>query len=376
MFLGEIVYENRQLKFWMIAGVVVVGLLVLLRSMLLPFVAGLTVAYFLDPAVDKLEERGVPRTAATALVTFIFFSTLIFAVIMLYPVLQSQVLGFAANIPLYVERIRDVIWPAIEEGLATLSVAGIKIPEANELREAVVSFSGEAVAWAGDVLRRFWSGGLALFNVLSLLFITPIVAFYILRDWDNMVNIVDGLLPRENAETIRQQLVLVDQAIAGFIRGQATVAVTLGVIYAIGWSISGLEFGLVLGLGTGVMAFIPYVGAAMGFSVALLVAFGQFGTELSPLALIIGTFIAGQTLDASFLTPKLVGGRVGLHPVWVVFALLAGGTLFGFVGVLIAVPTAAAIGVVARFAVSRYRESQYFGLAEVGGNEQGGNPET
>lgn len=368
-------YENRQLKFWMIAGVVVVGLLVLLRSMLLPFVAGLTVAYFLDPAVDKLEERGLPRTAATALVTFIFFSTLIFAVIMLYPVLQSQVLGFAANVPLYVERIRDVIWPAIEEGLAALSVAGIKIPEANDVREAVVSYSGEAVVWAGDVLRRFWSGGLALFNVLSLLFITPIVAFYILRDWDNMVNIVDGLLPRENVESIRQQLVLVDQAIAGFIRGQATVAVTLGVIYAIGWSISGLEFGLVLGLGTGVMAFIPYVGAAMGFSVALLVAFGQFGTELSPLALIIGTFIAGQTLDASFLTPKLVGGRVGLHPVWVVFALLAGGTLFGFVGVLIAVPTAAAIGVVARFAVSRYRESQYFAMAEGGGGEQGGNPE-
>jgi len=370
------VNENRQLKFWMIAGVVVLGLLVVLRSMLLPFVAGLTVAYFLDPAVDKLEARGVPRTAATALVTFVFFATLIFAVIMLYPVLQSQVLGFAANVPLYVERIRDVIWPAIQEGLATLSVAGIHIPEENELREAFVSYSGEVMTWAGGILSGFWSGGLALFNVLSLLFITPIVAFYILRDWDNLVDIIDGLLPRHNAEVIREQLTLVDQAIAGFIRGQATVAVTLGIIYAIGWSISGLEFGLVLGLGTGVMAFIPYVGAAIGFCVALLVALGQFGNDLAPLALIVGTFAAGQTLDASFLTPKLVGGRVGLHPVWVVFALLAGGTLFGFVGVLIAVPTAAAIGVVTRFGVSRYRLSPYFitGGAPPDDDEQGGQP--
>ena len=180
---------------------------------------------------------------------------------------------------------------------------------------------------------------------------------------------VDGLLPRDNAAVIREQLTLVDQAIAGFIRGQATVAMVLGVIYAIGWSISGLEFGLVLGLGTGVMAFIPYVGAAIGFCVALLVALGQFGTELVPLAMIIGTFAFGQTLDASFLTPNLVGGRVGLHPVWVVFALLAGGTLFGFVGVLIAVPTAAAIGVVTRFAASQYRESQYFVANGVNGGD-------
>jgi len=341
-------------------GAVLLGLLFLVHSMLLPFVAGLVIAYFLDPLVDKLEERGVPRTAATALVTFVFFALLIFAVIMLFPVLQSQVSGFAANVPLYVERIRAVIWPAIEEGLAALSLAGIDIPEAEEVQTAAVSYAGEAMSWAGGVLRRFWSGGLALFNVLSLLFITPIVAFYILRDWDRLVEIVDGLLPRNNVEIIREQIGLVDQAIAGFVRGQATVAMVLGVIYAIGWSISGLEFGLVLGLGTGVMAFIPYVGAAIGFFIALLVALGQFGTDFLPLAMIVGTFAFGQTLDASFLTPKLVGGRVGLHPVWVVFALLAGGTLFGFLGVLIAVPTAAAIGVVTRFAAGQYRISEYF----------------
>jgi predicted PurR-regulated permease PerM len=367
---GEAVTENRHLRFWLIAGLVVLALLFMVRSMLLPFVAGLVVAYFLDPIVDKLESKGVPRTAATAMVTFVFFALLIFAAIMLYPVLQNQVLGFAANAPLYVERIRAVIWPAVEEGLAALNMAGIEIPQGDDVREAAVSYAGEVMAWAGSVLRRFWSGGLALFNVLSLLFITPIVAFYLLRDWDNMVKIVDGLLPRDNAAIIREQLGLVDQAIAGFVRGQAMVAMTLGLIYAIGWSISGLEFGLALGLGTGVMAFIPYVGAAIGFCVALLVALGQFGTDFAPLAMIIGTFAVGQTLDAGFLTPKLVGGRVGLHPVWVVFALLAGATLFGFVGVLIAVPAAAAMGVITRFAAGRYRQSEYF-MAEDGETSDG-----
>ncbi len=349
------------MRFWLIGGAIVIALLYLLRAMLLPFVAGLAVAYFLDPAVDKLEERKIPRTLATAIVTFIFFAILIFVVLLLFPVLQSQVLGFASHVPGYIERIREVIWPAIEEGLAALSVAGVKIPDSSELREAAVGYAGNAAGWLAGVLRRFWSGGLALFNVIGLLFITPIAAFYILRDWDNMVARIDNLLPRRNAAIIREQAILVDQALAGFVRGQATVAMTLGVLYALGWSIAGLEFGLVLGLGTGVLAFIPYVGAALGFCIALLVALAQFGFDPIPLGMVIGTFAVAQTIDASFLTPKLVGGRVGLHPVWVIFALLAGGTLFGFVGVLIAVPTGAAIGVLVRFASSRYRDSEYYG---------------
>ena len=352
--------ETGQTRFWLVGGGVIALLLYLLRAILLPFVAGMAVAYFLDPAVDKLENRGVNRTLATFIVTALFFTTLIAVIILLFPILQSQIVGFANNVPEYVERIRLIIWPLFEEAGAALKIAGIDVPHSAEVRDAAVGFAGEAAAWVGGVLRRFWSGGLALFNVITLLFITPIVAFYLLRDWDNMIEKVDGLLPRDNAGVIRDQLKLVDAAIAGFVRGQATVAMTLGIIYGIGWSFAGLEFGLILGLGTGVLAFIPYVGAALGFFIALLVAFAQFGADFVPLAMIIGTFIAGQSLDASFLTPKLVGGRVGLHPVWVIFALMAGGTLFGFLGVLIAVPTGAAIGVVVRFAASRYRTSRYF----------------
>jgi predicted PurR-regulated permease PerM len=353
--------EAGQTRFWLIGGGVIALLLYLLRAILLPFVAGMAVAYFLDPAVDKLEARGLNRTLATFIMTALFFTILIVVVILLFPILQAQVVGFANNVPAYVERLRLVIWPLFEEAGAALSLAGIAVPDSGEVRDAAVGFAGEAAAWAGGVIRGFWSGGLALFNVITLLFITPIVAFYLLRDWDNMIARVDGLLPRDNASAIREQLLLVDQAIAGFVRGQATVAMTLGVIYGLGWSIAGLEFGLVLGLGTGVLAFIPYVGAALGFVIALMVAFAQFGPEFTPLAMIIGTFAFGQTLDASFLTPKLVGGRVGLHPVWVIFALMAGGTLFGFLGVLIAVPTGAAIGVVVRYAATQYRDSRYFG---------------
>ena len=344
----------------MIGGGVIALLLYLLRAILLPFVAGMAVAYFLDPAVDKLEERGLNRTLATFIVTAIFFTVLISLLILLFPVLQAQVVGFAANVPEYVDRIRVVIWPLFEEAGAALKLAGVQVPDTDEVRNAAVGFAGEAAAWAGGVLRQFWSGGLALFNVVSLLFITPIVAFYLLRDWDNMIDRIDEMLPRDGLKDIREQLVLVDQSIAGFVRGQATVAMTLGIIYGIGWSVAGLEFGLVLGLGTGVLAFIPYVGAALGFLIALLVALAQFGFDFVPLAMIIGTFAFGQTLDASFLTPKLVGGRVGLHPVWVIFALMSGATLFGFLGVLIAVPTGAAIGVLVRYAASRYRHSRYF----------------
>ncbi|MBT3790847.1 MAG: AI-2E family transporter [Alphaproteobacteria bacterium] len=352
--------EAGRTRFWLIGGGIIALLLYLLRAILLPFVAGMAVAYFLDPAVDKLEERGLNRTLATFIVTAVFFTVLITVVILLFPILQAQVVGFANNVPAYVERLRVVIWPLFEEAGAALSVAGIAVPDAAEVRDAAVGFAGEAANWIGGILRRFWSGGLALFNVISLLFITPIVAFYLLRDWDNMIARIDGLLPQGNADVIREQLILVDQAIAGFVRGQATVAMTLGIIYGLGWSLAGLEFGLVLGLGTGVLAFVPYVGAALGFVIALIVAFAQFGPEFTPLAMIIGTFAFGQTLDASFLTPKLVGGRVGLHPVWVIFALMAGGTLFGFLGVLIAVPTGAAIGVLVRYAASQYRISKYF----------------
>ena len=347
---------QRQVWFWLATVLVLLTLLILVRSILLPFVAGMAAAYFLDPAADRLEGWGLPRTLATALITLVFFLFIIVLFVLLFPVLQDQVLGFVGRLPAYIDRARELLIPLVDRLLIRFELGTM-----GDVREMALGFAENVVGGLGGALRGLWSRGLAIFNVLGLIFITPIVTFYLLRDWDHILARIDAIWPRHHAETVRRQLDLIDQAMAGFVRGQATVAATLGTIYGIGWSLAGLEFGLVIGLGTGVLAFVPYVGAAVGFLTALLVGFLQFGLEQPmPLGIIIGVFVAGQSLDASFLTPKLVGGRVGLHPVWVIFALLAGGTLFGFVGVLIAVPTAAAIGVMVRFAAEQYRASALY----------------
>src|SRR5690606_34210818 len=196
-------------------------------------------------------------------------------------------------------------------------------------------------------------------NLLALLFITPIVAFFLLRDWDDIVGRLDKWLPRPWAGVIREQAALIDETLAGFVRGQALVCLFLGTFYAVVLTVVGLDFGITIGLITGILSFIPYVGTTFGFVTSIAVAFAQF-SEWLPILLVAGLFIAGQAIEGNFLTPKLVGDRVGLHPVWVIFALLAAGSLFGFVGVLLAIPVAAVIGVLARFVLGRYLTSRYY----------------
>jgi predicted PurR-regulated permease PerM len=215
------------------------------------------------------------------------------------------------------------------------------------------------MSWIGAALIRIVGSGVAFANLLSLLFITPVVAFYLLRDWDHFVRRIDDLLPLEHRKTILAQFREVDRNLAGFARGQASVCLVLAIYYALGLTLVGLEFGLVVGLGIGLISFIPYVGSITGLIVSLGIALAQFPTW-GPVGLVLGVFVVGQILEGYVLTPRLVGNRVGLHPVWVIFALLAGGTLFGFVGLLLAVPVAAVIGVLTRFAVQQYLASRYF----------------
>ncbi len=228
-----------------------------------------------------------------------------------------------------------------------------------DLRSTAGAQVGAIVGWIGAALVRVVSSGVALTNLLSLLFITPVVAFYLLRDWDRLVVQIDALLPRQHRDTVRTQLLEINRNLAGFARGQATVCLVLAIFYATGLSVIGLEFGLVVGLGIGFLSFIPYVGSITGLIVSLGIALAQFPTW-GPVGLVLGFFVLGQILEGYVLTPRLVGNRVGLHPVWVIFALLAGGALFGFVGLLLAVPVAAVIGVLIRFAVVQYRDSRYF----------------
>ncbi len=346
--------STRQLRFWLIGAGLFVLALWLLSGMLLPFVVGLAVAYLLDPVVDRLEGWRLPRWLATTLVLLSFVVVLVVVTLLLLPLVQAQVAHLIEVLPNYATALRARALPMVERLVHRLSPEDVE-----RLRGAAGNYAGEMVGWVGRVLSGILSGGLALFDVLSVLFITPVVAFYLMRDWDLLVAKVNGWLPLDHAATIRQQARQVDATLAGFVRGQALVCLVLGLFYAVALSAAGLDFGLVIGLLAGLLSFIPYVGTLFGFVSSTGLALLQFD-DLWRVGIVVGIFLFGQAVEGNVLTPKLVGEKVGLHAVWVIFALLAGGTLFGFVGVLLAVPVAAVIGVLTRFALGRYLESPYY----------------
>jgi len=344
----------RQIRFWLLALLGFLLVIYLLRSMLLPFVAGMAVAYFLDPVCDRLQRLGCSRVWATTIVSICFVLVLALAILLILPTLQNQVISFVQRVPGYLDRLVNRVLPEFQHLGARLGIANLA-----DLRSQASGQIGAIVGWVGGVIAGVVTSSVALANLLSLLFITPVVAFYLLRDWDRLRNQTNSLLPQRHAETIRQQLALVDRTLAGFVRGQATVCLVLAAYYGIGLTVIGVDFGLVVGIWIGLISFIPYLGSITGFVVSVGIALAQFDSWL-PVGLVVGLFAFGQFLEGYVLTPRLVGDRVGLHPVWVIFALLAGGSLFGFVGLLLAVPAAAVIGVLIRFAVLRYRDSRYY----------------
>jgi len=273
---------------------------------------------------------------------------------LLVPLLTEQIVSLARLVPDLVESLRTTVEPFLKELKADIP------PEAlDKVRENISGIAKNGAKVFTGLLGNLWSGSLAFFNVLSLLVITPVVAFYLLRDWDLIVARIDSWLPRGSATVIREQFHNIDQTLAAFVRGQATVCLVLSMFYGIGLSMIGLKSGLLVGIGAGFISFIPYVGASIGLSIGLAIALFQF-PDLLPIMLVVGVFITGQTAESYVLTPQLVGDRVGLHPVWIIFALLAGGALFGFTGVLIALPVAAVIGVLVRFSVDQYLASPLY----------------
>ena len=346
--------NERQMIFWIVGLVVALALLNLLSSILLPFVAGMAVAYFLDPVADWLEARKFSRAISTTIILLTFFLLVGLIITLLFPLLQRQVVDLIHTIPGIIDSIRSELLPWIERTIAELP------PETHEdIRNAAKGFATNTMQWFSGVVGNLWSGGVAFFNMFSLVIITPVVAFYLLRDWDLITAKINTWLPRRPAPTIRAQFVEIDRTLAAFVRGQSSVCLVLALIYSIGLTIVGLKSGLLVGLGAGLISFIPYLGAATGLTVGLSIALFQFN-ELMPIAIVAGIFLTGQTLESYVLTPRLVGDRVGLHPVWIIFALMAGGALFGFTGMLLAVPVAAVIGVLIRFSIGRYLESPLF----------------
>jgi len=347
---------RQQAIAWVAIIAVTFALLIVLRDMLLPFVAGMAIAYFLDPAADWLERRGVRRWLATLLIIGLFFVVAILVVLLLVPLVSDQFAKFMDQLPGYLVFFNERILPSLQIWAARF---GFDL-QALDPKTALAGNGEQVMKVVGGVLTGLLGGGQAIFNVLSLLVITPVVGFYLLRDWDRMIGRIDAYLPLDHAETIREQANEIDKVLAGFVRGQMLVCLFLAAFYGIGLTVFGLQFGLFIGITAGMISFIPYVGTVLGFVVGLGVAVAQFWNDPIWIAAVAGVFIVGQMIEGNVLHPVLIGDRVGLHPVWIMFALLAGGSLFGFVGILISVPLFAVIGVLMRFALERYRQSYLF----------------
>lgn len=346
--------REARIAFW-IAALVATGILIeLLSDVLLPFVAGMAIAYFFDPLADRLEARRVPRGAAAAIILLGFMVLALAGLAVLLPLLQGQIVALAGIVPEVIDRSRQVLEPYLRDLMATLPAETL-----SDAKGAAANYAGTVIGWLTKMLASVWQGGMAFFNLLSLLVITPLVAFYMLRDWDLLVARFDSYLPRAAAPTIREQVRAIDTTIAGFVRGQGLVCLSLAVWYGVALTVLGLNSGLIVGLAAGAISFIPYIGAMVGMVVGVGIAIFQF-PEWQPVLIIAAVFLVGQTAESYFLTPRLVGGRVGLSPVAIIFALLAGGALFGFVGVLLAVPVSSVIGVLVRFALARYRDSELY----------------
>lgn len=336
-----------QLKYWSITAAVIVVLLWALGNVLMPFILGGAVAYFLDPLADRLERLGLSRVASTAVITVI--GTLIFVILALLviPTLINQTVSLIEIAP---NLFRDFT-SFLTDRFPTLLVEG------STLRNSLASIGTTIQERGGELLEAVFASFAGLLNVVVLFVIVPVVAVYLLMDWDRMVASIDALLPRDHAPVIRRLARDIDKTLASFIRGMGTVCLILGSYYAIALMLVGLQFGLVVGFVAGLVTFIPYLGALLGGALAIGLALFQFWGDWVSIGLVAGIFMVGQVIEGNILTPKLVGDSVGLHPVWLILSLSVFGSLFGFVGMLVAVPLAAALGVLARFGVERYRES-------------------
>ena len=348
--------SSRQAALGFAGLVIFVALLYLLSGVLLPFVAGLVLAYLLDPLADRIQRLGIGRLAATILILALFVLGFVLVLIVVVPFAAKQLGAFAGVLPQTVSRLQSIVTERFG-GLIERFGGGSLLAD---LQSSLGDILGQASSWAGTFLKSIWSGGQAVVGLLSILVVTPVVAFYLLVDWDRMVETVDGWTPPRHRPVVRALSREIDRAISGFIRGQALVCLILGTFYAVGLFLVGLNFGVLIGMIAGVLTIIPYVGTLTGFILGVGVALVQFWPDWISVAMVIGVFVVGQFFEGNIISPKLVGDSVGLHPVWLMFALLAFGALFGFLGLLLAVPVAAAIGVFVRFGIGRYLQSGFY----------------
>ena len=343
---------KEQAKWWGVGLVVFVALLMLFSEVLTPFLLGAAIAYFADPVADRLEARGVSRVISTVIITVIALLVTIVLLIVAIPLIIEQVQLAVQAAPGIIGAIKEFV-----ETTILPRVGGEDILDGNFVSEALSKFQGQLQQLSGKVLSGAWTITAAGFQIISVAVITPVVAFYMLLDWDNLIARIDDLIPRQHIATARTLATQVDRVLAGFVRGQLTVCLILGAFYALGLILVQLPFGLLVGVFAGLISFIPFVGAILGGALSIGIALVHFWDDPYKIVIVAGIFAVGQAVEGNVLSPKLVGNSVGLHPVWLMFSPSAFGALFGFAGLLVAVPAAAVIGVFLRFSVGQYKDS-------------------
>ncbi len=345
---------QRQLIFWSLSFAAFLLLVYIFKSVLLPFVLGMVIAYLLNPAVNALGRAKLSRGPASLLILSIFALVVAALMAVIVPLAYRELVELSENFPVYIEKLMSFIQPVSDRIEAYI---GEKSGE--DLRAMAGDNAGTAAAMAGAVAGGIAHGAQALLHFFTVLVITPIVAYFMMKEWPRITAWVTDQLPRRDKKTILDLLAKIDRKLSGFIRGQLTVALVLGIFYAAALAAAGLQYGFLIGLCAGFLSVIPMVGSTIGLLVSIAVAWFQTGAWELPV--IVGSiFLFGQLVEGNFLTPKIVGDRVGLHPLWIFFALMAGGSLFGVLGMLIAVPVAAVASVLIAFGLQQYKASPYY----------------
>ena len=345
---------SKQAIWWGAVALVLALVLWLLGAAIMPFVLGMAIAYLLDPVVDRLERAGVSRVLAVVLITGLAVLALATALVWLVPLLIRQGTQLVETTPAMIDRLQAVVqsrYPHL-------------FPDGGFVDNALQQARTTVASSMGTIVGTVMGSINGVIGFVMVLVIAPVVAFYMLLDWDRMVRRIDALLPRPHLDTLRGLARQIDDSISGFVRGQAVVILILAVFYSVGLALAGLPFGIVIGVSAASLSFIPYVGTLVGGVISIGVALFTFWGEPERIIAVAGIFVAGQMLEGNYLQPKIVGGHVGLHPVWLMLALSVFGTLFGFVGLLVAVPLGAAVGVIVRYSVDRYKVSPLYTGAE------------
>jgi len=347
-------FKNQAIV-WITACTLLVLFVWLFRPVLLPFVVGATIAYLLNPVVVALGKRRLSRIWATILILSLFMISITVLAVLILPPLYRELVQLAEAAPGYVDTLWEYLQPYLRAVQQRVGEDGLD----QSIRDLVKNNISNALGAGSSLLDGLMSGGRALLSLFSFLAVTPLVAFFVMLEWPGITKWIDDVLPRHSYDESQDLLLKIDRKIAGFVRGQLLVAISLGVLYAVALSIVGLEFGFLIGVAAGLLSVIPLFGSIVGLLASVVVAWFQSG-EIGFVGLVAAIFLAGQFLEGNVITPKLVGKSVGLHPLWILFSLMAGGALFGIVGMMLAVPVAASIGVLTSFALERYKDSGYY----------------